>query len=40
MVHRNTRPLMGSDREPGEYERLITAPDGVRGIVDAAAAMG
>jgi len=35
MVHRNTRPLMGSDRVPGEYERLATDPEGVRKAVEA-----
>jgi len=40
MAHRNTRPLMGSDRVPGEYGRLVTAPEGVRRIVNSAAAMG
>ncbi len=38
MVHRNTRPLMGSDRVPGEYEKLVTDPDRVREIVEAVAA--
>ena len=33
MAHRNTRPLMGSDRVPGEYEKLVTSPEAVRGIV-------
>jgi len=36
MEHRNTRPLMGSDRVPGEYERLITDPEAVRSVVLAA----
>lgn len=27
MDYRNTRPLMGSDRVPGEYERIGTDPD-------------
>ena len=35
MVHRNTRPLMGSDRVPGEYERLGTDAERVRGVVQA-----
>ena len=38
MAHRNTRPLMGSDRVPGEYERLVTDPDRVREIVRPASA--
>jgi copper homeostasis protein len=36
MVHRNTRPLMGSDRVPGEYEKLVTDSEQVRGVVEAA----
>jgi copper homeostasis protein len=35
MEHRNTRPLMGSDRVPGEYERLVTDPEKVRSVVRA-----
>lgn len=30
MTHRNTRPLMGSDRVPGEYERLETDAERIR----------
>jgi copper homeostasis protein len=33
MVHQNTRPQMGSDRVPGEFERLVTDAQGVRRIV-------
>ena len=36
MVHQNTRPRMGSDRVPGEFERLVTDAQGVRGIVEEA----
>jgi len=38
MTHRNTRPLMGADRVPGEYERLLTDPAKVRKIMVAAGA--
>ncbi len=36
MKHRNARPLMGSERVPGEYERWITDVSSVRTIVDRA----
>jgi len=36
MDFRNPRPLMGSDRVPGEYERILTDPERVRRIVGAA----
>ena len=32
MTYRNTRPLMGGDRVPGEFERLVTDPERVRRI--------
>jgi len=38
MIHRNTRPLMGSDRVLGEYERLRTDPAKVRELLVAAGA--
>jgi copper homeostasis protein len=38
MIHRNARPLMGSERVPGEYERWTTNPSSVRRIVSRAAA--
>jgi len=40
MKHRNARPLMGSERVPGEYERWITDATSVRSIVDRAVAGG
>lgn len=38
MIHRNARPLMGSERVPGEYERWTTDRSWVRSIVDRATA--
>jgi len=32
MTYKNTRPLMGGDRVPGEFERLVTDPERVRNI--------
>lgn len=36
MEHRNARPLMGSERVPGEYERWVTEAGSVRNIVSKA----
>jgi copper homeostasis protein len=38
MTHRNARPLMGSERVPGEYERWMTDASVVRRIVERAEA--
>lgn len=33
MVHQNTRPRMGGDRVPGEFERMVTDAQGVTQIM-------
>ncbi|MFC1574908.1 copper homeostasis protein CutC, partial [Gemmatimonadota bacterium] len=33
MRHRNPRPLMGGDRVPGEFERVVTDPERVRSFI-------
>ena len=40
MTHRNPRPLMGADRVPGEYERVTTDPDLVRGVLEKLEGLG
>jgi copper homeostasis protein len=40
MTYRNTRPRMGSDRVPGEFELRVTDPDAVRSVVRASQGTG